>query len=919
MSLTEAQVQFAAEFITLVVTAAALVLVVLRPRERRLDASAPTAPSRPGGRLVAVVLSSLALVVLGAASFAHGSLLVSGRYVEWVGLGRLAAAAVLVVAFPYPPGPGKGRPVVAGVLLRSGFVAWSVAGITELTSAPGYATDALLVAGSALTVTALLRTARRSIGVRVAASAATTLLLVVIVLALALSTVISSSAQREELRRLSARAGVEKAALADTGPVSFAAQLVEADLSSYFSPRPDDPLVLYADGTAAQRSAAAALISARLGQLSASSGAAHFGNISYASPDGTEVVIPGVGVPVASPGLAADPELKVSCSAGRQGLFESGTQVWLGASSPECTSTGRLLGVAVITRPLDDSYLAGRRPIDPTVAMALLSGRAVVATAGMTPAVAASLVPPFAGPVGQSVSQAVGNRFVSVTVLSTAGPTGRTPLYLMLASPATSVLSTREQLFRTLFLIAFGGTVLALGLAVFTGDRITAGLRRLTGAAAAIQAGDTAVRAGVAGDDEVAALGSAFDAMLDSVAAQSTALQAAAEDEARLRNRLEAVVAGMTDALVAVDVYGRITDFNRAAADLTGVDSSRALDSPVEEVVRLRGEDGRPVGRPFFAAGDRDQAMMGYVVRGSTEIPVAVSSGALLDPGGGPVGTVLVFRDMRKEHEVEKMKTEFLSRVGHELRTPLTGIMGYADILLRRDVPAERARSWYEEILHSARRLLRIVEMLEFFASEGAGRLVLRPEPADVRALVNGIASSWAGRLPGNLSLGRRMARSETLVSVDRRWLSLAVDELIDNAVKFSPEGGRILVRVADRGDSVEISVTDQGMGMTPEQHEVVFGEFVQADNSDTRRFGGLGLGLAVVRRVVEGHGGSVRARSAPGRGSTFVIQLPVWPQGGLPDGAGLRNGNSRAAGAVTDRAGSSPARTSPTRRGPAS
>jgi signal transduction histidine kinase len=258
------------------------------------------------------------------------------------------------------------------------------------------------------------------------------------------------------------------------------------------------------------------------------------------------------------------------------------------------------------------------------------------------------------------------------------------------------------------------------------------------------------------------------------------------------------------------------------------------------------------------------------------------------------VGRVLVVRDLRREREVEQMKTEFLSRVGHELRTPLTGIMGYADILLRRDVPQERARQWHDEILQAGRRLLRIVEMLEFFASSGAGRVLLRPEPLDTRALVNGLTSSWTGRLPENITMGRRVARDTPFVVADRRWLTMAIDELIDNAVKFSPDGGRILVAAAPAPTpgaartngratvGVEISVTDRGVGMTAGEHATVFSDFVQADGSDTRRFGGLGLGLAVVRRVVEGHGGEVTCRSALGRGTTFTIRLPASAQAGV-------------------------------------
>ena len=882
MSLAEAQLQFAAEFVTLVVAASALALVLLRPQQRlgRLDSG--LAPMS-GRRLALVIVSGVALVAYGSAAFAHGSLLVAGSSLQWVGLGRVVAATVLLVAFPYPGGAATGRTPIGGLLLRLGFACWLAAGATELSSAVPYATDGLLVAGSLLVAAALLRVARRSIAVRVAASGAVTLLLVVVVLSTALSAVISSSVQREELNRLVVRGATEKAALQDAvSSVAQTASLIEGSLSVSFSALPQDPLVAFAAGDPTGRAAAA--ISQRLSGLQSSDPQ---DSVFYTNPAGTSTVLADVSQPVSSPGFAGGRLTAASCQAGRSGLYVAGPQLTAGASSPACTTDLRPLGLVQVTRTFDSRYLTDRQAIDPSVDLALVSSTDVLATAGMPAAQALRLAGRLGSPGGQSVSQALGDQFAGVVAVGALDGTRAVPVWIVLTARSTTVLSSRDQLFRTLFLIAFGGTVLALGLAIFTGDRITAGLRRLTRAATGIQSGDTSVRAGVTGDDEVAAMGTAFDSMLDSVSAQAAALQAAAEDEARLRNRLEAVVAGMTDALVAVDGYGRITDFNRAAAELTGVDGPAAVGVPAEQVIRLRTDDGAPVGRRIFSAGARDAAMIGYLVRADADIPVAVSTGALRGPAGEQVGTVLVFRDLRREHEVEQMKTEFLSRVGHELRTPLTGIMGYADILLRRDVPAARARDWYEEILQSARRLLRIVEMLEFFASEGAGRMVLRPEPLDVKALVNGITSSWSGRLRGNLSIGRRVARAEAMVSADRRWLSLAVDELIDNAVKFSPEGGRILVRVTPSPDTVEIAVTDHGMGMTAEQYDVIFGDFVQGDNSDTRRFGGLGLGLAVVRRVAEGHGGTITCRSTPGKGTTFVISLPSWPQGGLPAATG--------------------------------
>jgi PAS domain S-box-containing protein len=539
--------------------------------------------------------------------------------------------------------------------------------------------------------------------------------------------------------------------------------------------------------------------------------------------------------------------------------------------------------------PLDSTYLDIHRADDPTLSMALVGPSGVLAQIGAQPP---------AGPLAAvanavlggdlAITKVTSSRFLAAEPIQASGK--QTIGALVVSAPASSVQSTQDRLFRTLFVIALGGTLLALFLAALVGDRITAGLRQLTLAARSIQRGEVGQRAGITGDDEVGELGAAFDSMAASIEEQTSALQAAADDETRLRNRLEAVVAGMGDALVAVDAQGRITDFNRAAEELTGVSAADAIGWPVDEVVDVVNEDGTSIGPRLVKPSPLRWGLLATVVQDTgIEVPVALSAGALRGPANDIAGSVLVLRDLRREREVERMKTEFLSRVGHELRTPLTGIMGYVDILLRRTVEPDRARLWHEEILVAAKRLLRIVEMLEFFALSGAGRVLLRPEPLTVRVLVDGVVASWEDRLPAGHTVSRRVARSTPPVLGDRRWLTLAIDELVDNAVKFSPDGGKVTITAIPIGpdqnlvsnghpDSVQISVADRGKGMTPEEQAVAFGEFVQGDSSDTRRFGGLGLGLSLVQRVVEGHGGTVSCVSTPGRGSIFTIVLPAAP-----------------------------------------
>jgi signal transduction histidine kinase len=479
---------------------------------------------------------------------------------------------------------------------------------------------------------------------------------------------------------------------------------------------------------------------------------------------------------------------------------------------------------------------------------------------------------------GVPVSSAtVQGRFVAVQ--SVAGSDNKAVMAFLAATPTTVVDQTQNDLFKTLFIIALGGTLLALLLASLVGDRVGSDLRRLTTAAESIRSGDLDVRARVRSEDEVGRLGAAFDSMADSIDEHATALRAAAEDESRLRGRLEAVVGGMGEALVAVDATGRITDFNRAAQELMGVNDSNARGRLVDEVITLVGEDGANLSANLrYPPAERWSTQCWLQLGEVALVPVAVSAGALRGHRPDDAGAVFVIRDLRREQEVERMKTEFLSRVGHELRTPLTGIMGFSDLMSRKTVPPSQARVWHGEILEQSKRLLRVIERLEFFASAGAGRLRLRPDWVDVRRLVDDVVSVWEPRLNAPWLISRSVERDVAPVVADRRWLRLAIDELVDNAVKFSPDGGEVvvMVRTVRAGRVLEISVIDHGKGMSEREATAAFGEFVQGDTSDTRSFGGLGLGLSLVQRVIEGHGGSVAWQSYPGEGSKFSLLLPI-------------------------------------------
>jgi signal transduction histidine kinase len=446
---------------------------------------------------------------------------------------------------------------------------------------------------------------------------------------------------------------------------------------------------------------------------------------------------------------------------------------------------------------------------------------------------------------------------------------------LVVSQPAGEALSAQRSVLRRMFLTALIALLVVVLLAMLLARRIADPVRRLTVAAGRVRRGDLDSSTEVRSRDEVGQLARAFDAMTASLRSATGDLRAAAEQEAELRARLETVVESMTDGLVVVDGKDRITSVNATAASLLQIDVGDAVGKKLRDVLDVVDEEGRSV-VPMRSSTDR---VMEGRLTSTSGAGVSVRLGVA--PLAGGEGRVLVVSDRTREVDIERIKSEFLANVSHELRTPLTPIRGYAELLARRsDLSREQSRGFIDEILSSTARMSRVVELLVDVAALEAGRVAAEQGKTSVRALVEERVAAWRAAYPSRAAdIKRRVGSRLPPVYADARWVNRALDEFADNAAKYTPAGSSITLTAAltDDGRHVRIAVRDQGPGFDPRLAAELVGDFSQADASETRRVGGMGLGLGFVSRVATRFGLPFTVDAEPGKGADFALLLPLW------------------------------------------
>ena len=334
------------------------------------------------------------------------------------------------------------------------------------------------------------------------------------------------------------------------------------------------------------------------------------------------------------------------------------------------------------------------------------------------------------------------------------------------------------------------------------------------------------------------------------------------------------VLEHVDDGVFLVDDDGFLQHWNPAAHAITGIRPDEALGRQAETVL-----PGWEVVAPLIPVGAAPgpgsvEAKVVPLELDGRELWLAVSGVSFSD------GTVYAFRSLTEERALDELKGEFIATVSHELRTPLAAIYGSAQTLLRTDLELDDSgrKRLLDVIAQEAERLSRIADEILFAGKLDTGQFSLGEQGFDVRTLAQDVVEEMRSAFAAQENISIELAVPDTIETVagDPDKLRQVLINLIDNAVKYSPDGGRIEVAIEPREAGVRIVVKDEGIGIAPPHQRRIFGKFYRVDPDLTRGVGGTGLGLYICRELVRLMEGRVTVSSEEGKGSTFVVDLPV-------------------------------------------
>jgi len=352
---------------------------------------------------------------------------------------------------------------------------------------------------------------------------------------------------------------------------------------------------------------------------------------------------------------------------------------------------------------------------------------------------------------------------------------------------------------------------------------------------------------------------------------------------------LAVTLCSMSDGVIAVDVQKRIILFNKVAENLTKWKYHEVQGKMVDEIFHLIDEKTKnPVESPIDKVLSSRQTETGsdrdaLIARDGRECPISATAAPIRKNDGTMVGIVMVLRDVSGEREIDRMKNDFISSVTHELRTPLTSIKAYITTILRdSDMPEQTKHEFLTVIDEESDLLKNLIEAILEVSRIESGTVKFSREPVDIAAVIEQVLSV-VQHLAGTKGIQLKVDIADNLgvLQADVGKIQSMVMNLVGNAIKFTPENGRVTISARRAGCELVIIVSDTGLGIPKEALPKIFDRFYRVHRPG-KQIKGTGLGLAIVKEIVNMHGGRIEVESELDKGSTFTVFLPLNTQTAL-------------------------------------
>jgi two-component system phosphate regulon sensor histidine kinase PhoR len=449
--------------------------------------------------------------------------------------------------------------------------------------------------------------------------------------------------------------------------------------------------------------------------------------------------------------------------------------------------------------------------------------------------------------------------------------------YIRLSRPTLEIAASIDQFRDSILKVLLAVLIFSLILAAVFSARIVSPIREIEAFTDKIRKGDVSGMLMIGSRDEIGKLASNINVM---VAELQEKIRQANDEKWKLR----AAFASMAEGVMVLDDRNRIEGLNKGMAEIIGVEYGRIVGKTPLEV--FRNVELQNALHRFWQKGE--PVLQEIVMGDDKPLVLDVSISAVKNPPGQEPKTMAVFHDVTRLKGLERMRVDFVANVTHEIKTPLTAIIGFVETLEQGAVedPAT-ARKFLQTIRENARRLDRLVDDLLILSNVELGETKLAFEGLSVAEVLEKARLLIQAKADvKNIEIRADLPASLPLIYADRDRAVQILLNILDNAVKFTPEGGRVSITASpDRQDFMIIKVSDTGPGIPKSELPRLGERFYRVDKTRSRDLGGTGLGLSIVKHLMKAHSGEMQIDSLPGRGAEVSLKFPIFQQPGLDEG----------------------------------